>query len=234
MRLPGTSLDPNGPVAFWGYSQGGGAVASAAELASNYAPELHTVGTYAGAPVADLKELLPYTDGSALVGVVGYTINGAIAAYPEYADAIRSKLTPRGLAMLDSVARQCVGQTIIDFAFRHLQPYFSEDVWQTMNEEPFSSLLDLQKLGRYKPNAPVLIDSNRYDPLVPWTAANQLGRDWCAQGADVEFRTNEEPPFLNKLVVNHALPMLVDGEPAMQWIAGRFNGQPSTPNCGEF
>jgi triacylglycerol lipase len=184
--------------------------------------------------VADLKELLPYTDGSALVGVVGYAINSAIAAYPEYADAIRSKLTPRGQDMLASVARQCVGQTLIDFAFRHLQPYFNEDVWQTINEEPFSSLLDLQKLGRYKPNAPVLIDSNRYDPLVPWTAANQLGRDWCAQGADVEFRTNEEPPFLNKLVVNHGLPMLVDGEPAMQWIAGRFNGQPSTPNCGEF
>jgi len=59
----------------------------------------------------------------------------------------------------------------------------------------------------------VVIDSNRYDPLVPWTAANQLGRDWCTQGADVEMRTNEEPPFLNKLVINHALPMLVDGEP---------------------
>jgi len=63
---------------------------------------------------------------------------------------------------------------------------------------------------------------------VPWTAANQFGRDWCALGADVEFHTNEEPPFLNKLVVNHALPMFVDGEPAMQWIAGRFNGQPTT------
>ena len=33
MRLPGTSLDPHGPVAFWGYSQGGGAAASAAGLA---------------------------------------------------------------------------------------------------------------------------------------------------------------------------------------------------------
>ncbi|EUA53975.1 secretory lipase family protein [Mycobacterium intracellulare 1956] len=48
MRLPGTSLDPHGPVAFWGYSQGGGATASAAELASQYAPDLHIVGTYAG------------------------------------------------------------------------------------------------------------------------------------------------------------------------------------------
>ena len=33
----------------------GGAAASAAELASSYAPELHVVGTYAGAPVADVR-----------------------------------------------------------------------------------------------------------------------------------------------------------------------------------
>jgi Secretory lipase len=234
MRLPGTSLDPHGPVAFWGYSQGGGATASAAELAPSYAPELHVVGTYAGAPPANLKEIMPYLDGSVLVGVIGYLLNGLIGAYPEAADAIRSKLTPRGQAMLESTSRQCVAQTQLDFAFRHLQPYFNEDLNQLANEEPFSSLLDLQRIGRYKPNAPVLIDSNRYDPVVPWTAANQLGRDWCAQGADVEFRTNEEPPFLNKTGTNHILTALVDGEPAMQWIAARFNGLPTTPNCGEF
>lgn len=233
-KLPGTSLDPDGPVAFWGYSQGGGAAASAAELASSYAPELHVVGTYAGAPVADLKELFPYTDGSALVGVVGYALNGEIYAYPEFADLIRSKLTQRGKDMLESVSRQCVGQTIVDFMFRHLQPYFTEDINVLIEEEPFKSLFEMQKLGKYKPNAPVLINSNRYDPLVPWTAANQLGRDWCDKGADVEFRTNEEPPFLNKLVINHALPMLVDGEPAMQWIAARFNGEPTAPNCGTY
>jgi triacylglycerol lipase len=232
--LPGTSLDPHGPVALWGYSQGGGAVASAAEMAPGYAPELHIVGTYAGAPVADLKETMPYLDGSALVGLVGYVINSVNAAYPEYADAVMDTLTPRGRQMVDSTSRQCVGQTIVDFAFRHLQPYFNTDVGELVNQEPFNTLFELQKLGRYKPNAPVLINSNRYDPLVPWTAANQLGRDWCAQGADVEFRTNEEPPFLNKLVVNHALPMLVDGEPAMQWIAARFIGEPTAPNCGEF
>jgi hypothetical protein len=44
----------------------------------------------------------------------------------------------------------------------------------------------------------------------------------------------EEPPFLNKAIVNHALPMLVDGERGMQWIADRFNGLPTTPNCGQF
>jgi triacylglycerol lipase len=222
-------------VAFWGYSQGGGATASAAELASMYAPELHVVGTYAGAPPANLKEILPYLNRSILVGVVGYLLNGLIGAYPEAADAIRSKLTPRGAAMLESTSRQCVAQTQLDFAYRSVQGYFNEDVSQLASEEPFSALLDLQRIGRYKPNAPVLIDSNRYDPVVPWSGAHQLGRDWCAQGADVEFRTNEEPPFLGKLTAtNHILTALVDGEPAMQWIAARFNGAPTTPNCGQF
>lgn len=234
MKLPGTSLDPHGPVAFWGYSQGGGAAASAAELASSYAPDLHVVGTYAGAPPADLKELFPYADGSALVGVVGYALNSVIATYPEFEGVIRSKLTPRGVDLLNKVQDQCVAETIAKFMFRHLQPYFNVDIYRAVNEEPFSTLFDMQKIGKYKPNAPVMVLSNRCDPLVPWTAANQLGRDWCEKGADVQFWTNEEPPFLNKLVINHALPMLVDGERGMQWIADRFNGLPTTPNCGEF
>ena len=234
MRLSDTSLDPHGPVAFWGYSQGFGAAASAAELAPSYAPDLHVVGTYAGAPPADLKELFPYADGSALVGVVGYAINSVITAYPEFEEAIRATLTPRGVDLLNKVQDQCIAETITKFMFRHLQPYFNQDINQLVNEEPFSSLFDMQRIGTLKPNAPVMILSNRYDPLVPWIGANQLGRDWCGQGADVQFWTNEEPPFLNKLVVNHALPMLVDGERAMQWIADRFNGLPTTPNCGEF
>jgi Secretory lipase len=234
LRLPDTSLEPNGPMAFWGYSQGGGAAASAAELASAYAPELDIVGTYAGAPPADLAALFPFADGSALVGVVGYAINSVMATYPEAEAAIRSTLTPRGTDMLTKVADQCVAETISKFMFRHLQPYFNAPIEELVTHQPFKGLLDLQKLGRHRPNAPVLINSNRFDPLVPYAPVVQLGRDWCAQGADVEFRTNEQPPFLNKAVVNHALPMLVDGEPAMQWIAARFNGVPTTPNCGQF
>ena len=169
-----------------------------------------------------------------MVGVVGYALNSVIAMYPEHEAAIRATLTPRGEDFLFKVADQCIAETIFNFMFRHLRPYFNEDIFELVHQEPFKSLFDDQRIGRYKPNAPVLIVSNRYDPLVPWTGANQLGRDWCAQGADVQFSTNEEPPFLNKLVVNHALPMVVDGERAMQWIADRFNGLPTTPNCGQF
>ncbi len=234
MQLPDTSLDHHGPVAFWGYSQGGGAAASAAELAASYAPDVHVVGSYAGAPPADLKLMFPYADGNALVGVVGYALNSIMAAYPEHADEVRALLTPRGEDMVNKTAEQCVPETIFNFMFRHLGPYLNRDIDDIVNSEPFSTMFAEQRIGTLRPNAPVLINSNHFDPLVPWIGANQLGRDWCAQGADVEFRTNEEPPFLNKTSTNHALPMFVDGEPAMQWIAARFNGEPSTPNCGEF
>nr|WP_245839797.1 lipase family protein [Mycobacterium aquaticum] len=233
-RLPGTSLTPDGPVALWGYSQGGGASAAAVESAPGYAPELHLVGAYAGAPPADLPELLPYVDGSILVGAVGYLINGAIAAYPEAADAIHDKLTPQGEDLLAKTKDQCVVETALTFGFHHLRSYFNGDPYEVIANEPFKSLLDLQRIGRLKPTAPVFIDSNHFDPLVPWTGANQLGRDWCAQGADVEFWTNDQPPFLNKLAVNHALAYFMDGERGMQWIADRFNGVPTTPNCGQF
>jgi secretory lipase len=234
MRLPGTSLDSHGPVAFWGYSQGGGASASAVELAPTYAPDLDVVGAWAGAPPADSSDVLPFADGSILVGAIGYVLNGIIAAYPEAEAPIRESLTPRGADMLDKTKDQCILQTLADFGFRHLQPYFNVPLDELGQQEPLKSIFADQRIGRYRPTAPVFIDQNRFDGVVPWVPAHQLALDWCAQGADVQFFTNEEPPFLNKLAVNHGLTELVDGERGLQWVADRFNGLPTTPNCGEI
>src|SRR4029077_17685471 len=101
MKLPDTSLDPHGPVAFWGWDSGGQASGSAAELAPIYAPELNVVGAWAGAPPADLQLLLRYADGNLLGGSVGPVLHGIAAAYPASEDAIRSVLTDRGLHMYD-------------------------------------------------------------------------------------------------------------------------------------
>jgi len=234
MRLPGTSLDPHGPVATFGYSQGGGASAAAAELAAGYAPELHLVGSTAGAPPADLEEQIPFSDGSVIVGVIGYALNSVIATYPEYADSLRATLTPMGQKLLDDTQNQCIAETAMRFRFKHLQDFFVGDVAEVTANPLFHALFHAQRIGNYKPEAPVFVFSNRYDPLVPWAPAAQMARDWCAQGADVQFWTNEQPPLFNKLAVNHALPFLVDGERVMQWLADRFNGLPTTPNCGQF
>lgn len=232
--LPDTSLEPAGPVAFYGYSQGGGASAAAVELAPQYAPELQVVGAYVGSPPADLSLMAPYLDGSVLVGVLGYLVNGAIQAYPEAAEPIRGALTVYGQDLLNRAAEQCVGETALTFGFHQIEEYFVADPIALLGREPLRSILADQRIGRLRPSAPVLIDHNRWDPLVPYEGGRQLALDWCAQGADVDFWTNEQPPFLNKLVVNHALTMWVEGERAMQWIADRFNGMPTTPNCGRI
>ncbi|MGI9126390.1 MAG: lipase family protein [Mycobacterium sp.] len=233
-RLPNTSLNPDGPVAFWGYSQGGGASASAVELAPVYAPEMNVVGAFVGAPPADLSLLTPFLDGSALVGVLGYVLNSVLTAYPEHAEEIHKTLTIYGEDLLAKTREQCVPETLFNFGFHHVSEYFIADPVMLLQREPFKTILDEQRIGRLRPNAPVFLDHNRFDPLVPYGGGHQLALDWCAQGADVQMWTNEEPPFLNKLVINHALPMFVDGERGMQWIADRFNGLPTTPNCGQF
>jgi hypothetical protein len=234
MRLPGTSLNPHGPVAFWGFSQGGGASASAAELAPTYAPDLDVVGAWANAPPADLSAALPFADGSVAVGLMGYLLNGLIAAYPDAEPAIRGSLTPQGEDLLNRTQDQCATEMVLTFAFHHLQEYFSTDPYELVAQEPLKSLLAEQKLGRYRPSAPVFIDQNRWDPVAAWVPSHQLALDWCAKGADIEFWTNEEPPFLNKTGNNHYLTYLVDGERGLQWIADRFNGLPTTPNCGDI
>nr|WP_306307300.1 lipase family protein [Nocardia takedensis] len=64
-------VDADAPVVFWGYSQGGGATAAAAEMQPTYAPELNLKGTWAGGPVADLAAILERIDGALIGGVVG-------------------------------------------------------------------------------------------------------------------------------------------------------------------
>lgn len=234
LQLPDTGLDPDGPVALYGYSQGGAASGAAAELAPSYAPDLHIVGTYAGAPPADLSGLLPSLDGSVTAGILGYVLNSAAASYPEFADTIHQALTADGKDLLAKTQNQCLAETMANYAFRHVQRYFAVDIAAAATQEPFKSLFDQQRIGRLKPDAPVLIVSNRYDPLVPFVPANQLGRDWCAQGADVEFFTNEQPPLFNKLILNHAFPIVVDAPRALRWLADRFAELPTTSNCGQF
>jgi triacylglycerol lipase len=234
MKLPGTSLDPHGPVAFWGYASGGQASLSAAELASTYGPELNVVGTFADAPVTDIVETIPGIDGNFFAVLAGYLLRGIFASYPETELPIRDTLTPRGLQMLDWSGHTCFLQGGVDYAFRHLEFWFNTDLNALVSNDPFKSLLAAQRVGNIKPTGPVYISHNRWDPLVPYQAARKTAADWCAMGADVQFWTNEEPPLFNKLDINNLLPLYVDGERSMAWVADRFNGVPTTPNCAEM
>ncbi|OBJ83318.1 triacylglycerol lipase [Mycobacterium sp. 1245852.3] len=233
-KLPGTSLDPHGPVAFWGWASGGQASLAAAELVSSYAPELNVAGTYANAPLTNVAEAIPGVDGNFLAVLTGYLLRGIQAAYPPTEQPIWDALTPRGVQMLDWSGHTCLVQGGVDYAFRHIQFWFKDDPNQIFSTDPFKSILAAQRVGNLKPKGPVYISHNRWDPLAPYTSARDTATDWCKKGADVQLWTNEQPPLFNKLDINILLPQFVDGERSMAWLTDRFNGVPTTPNCAEL
>lgn len=233
-KLPGTSLDPHGPVAFWGWASGGQASLSAAELAPTYAPELNVVGTYANAPLTNVVEAIPSVDGNFLAVLAGYLLRGIQASYPETEQAIWDALTPRGVQMLDWSGHTCLVQGGVDYAFRQLEFWFKDDLNAIASSEPLKTIFASQRVGNIKPKGPVYISHNRWDPLAPYTAAHDSARDWCRLGADVELWTNDQPPLLNKMDINILLPQFVDGERSMAWVGDRFNGVSTNSNCSEI
>lgn len=224
-RLPGSDVGKGNPVGLWGYSQGGGAAAAAAESADSYAPEVNVSGTYAGAPPADLAATLKTIDGTVLTGAIGYALNGFAARYPKIRPLVRRETSAKGKRMLSDVAKQCVGATAASTGFHKTSEY-------TRSGEPLSTVLDRhpiaqrilaeQKIGKRKPNAPVMLASNKHDDLVPYAQVAQLAKDWKTKGAPVRLESQPLPPLFPGTGVGHVAPYLVASPVAMHWMAKRF------------
>lgn len=184
------------PLLLWGYSQGGGATASAAELHPTYAPELDLRGVWAGAPVADLDETLQVADGGLIGGVTAWAVNGMVDRYPEMQPLLDRALTDEGAALLESSRTKCIGDVIFKAPFVHTSEYTvdgrSLGEWIHEDQTALNILRD-QRIGRHTPEVPVLVTGAPHDDTVPYGQARRLAEDWCAAGADVTFRTTHMP-----------------------------------------
>lgn len=225
------------PLGFWGYSQGGGAAASAAEMLSTYAPELNLKGTWAGAPTADLSAIVQQIDGNLIGGAIGFAINGFQARYPELSADIDAIVTPAGQALLGELEHECITDVIVRHPFMR-----TSDL--TIDHRPLSDhvrelpeaarIFEQQRIGDLRPTSPVLITSGINDDTIPYSQARQLAVDWCSKGATVTFRTNELPPIASGTTfANHFGPELIDGfgtNSAISYLVDRFADKPIS-NC---
>lgn len=232
-NLAGTGSDT--PVVFWGYSQGGGAVAAAAELLPTYAPDVNLKGTWAGGPTADLGAVLAQVDGALIGGAIGFAINGLVARYPELNAAVDRIASPAGKAMLKTLSTECIGDVIFKQPFLKTTTLTNDhrSLLDHLNEEPSAlRALDDQRIGRLKPTTPVLITSGRNDDTVPYGQARRLATDWCDKGATVTFRTNELPPILPSTTIpGHFGPELIDAyspNGAIGYLVDRLNDKPTS------
>ncbi|MFF4968706.1 lipase family protein [Streptomyces sp. NPDC001037] len=232
-NLPGTSVTAASPVGLYGYSQGGGATASAAELQPAYAPDVTLAGTYSGAPPADLTAVTKAIDGSDLAGALAWAVNGFLQADPALRPIADKHLDAAGKAALQDLSTMCVGDAILSYNSAHSTAWTTDgsSLSDVIAAEPaLRDFLDRQRIGRAKPAGPVRVATGVNDDLVPHAQARALAVDWCRKGADVTYAPVVAPP-LGRSLLNHFAPLIADQGDAIDWLTDRLAGKPAGSTC---
>lgn len=214
-------LDPEGPLAVMGYSEGGYAAAWAAQLQPSYAPELELCGVAAGGAAVDLESVCARLDGSLFSFFLTYGALGYAAAYPEL--DLEGHLTAGGRGAVAALRETTVIQ-----ALRHGPRFARAARFSDPNllELPaWRARIEQNRLGQLAPAAPVLLHHARWDRLVPLAQAQRLVERWSALGADVTLRVT--PGGFDHLSGGAA------GAPvALDWLAARLGVLRGAPRPG--
>ncbi|MEU6421948.1 alpha/beta fold hydrolase [Streptomyces spiralis] len=232
-EVRGASVAAASPVGLFGYSQGGGATAAAAELQPSYAPDVALAGTYSGAPPADLTEVTKAIDGSELAGAIGWSLNGFLQTDPDLRPIADAHLNAAGKAALKDLSTMCVGDAILHYGYARSTRWTTDgrSVSDIIRSTPaLRDFLDTQRIGRLKPAGPVRLATGTSDNLVPHAQARQLAVDWCRKGADVTYQPVVLPNVISPLL-NHFAPLLADQGAAVSWLTDRLAGKPAQANC---
>ncbi|MDT0185236.1 lipase family protein [Microbacterium sp. ARD31] len=220
-RLEGTGLSAASPVGLMGYSQGGGAAASAVELAPTYAPELRLRGAVVGAVPADLARVATNLDGGLFSAFAFFALRGLAASYDL---DLSPYLNTAGRAAMDGVEQDCVFD-LLDHAFTRSQDLSADGrpMSELMEQEPFASIIEAQRIGTVKPTVPVLVTHSALDDTIPYGVGRAMARSWCGKGANVHFSTNLAPAHVGGMVPHVAQ--------ALPFFEARFAGLPQVSNC---
>lgn len=227
-KVKGASVTSGSRVGLYGYSQGGGATASAAELQPSYAPDVELAGTYAGAPPADLTEVVKGIDGSALAGALGWSVSGFVQSDPELEEIAEKNLNAEGKAALKDLSTRCVGDSILSHGFTRSEKWTTsgKPISDLIASEPkLRATLDAQRIGRLKPAGPVRVATGTEDDIVGHEQSRRLAVDWCGKGADVTYKAVRLPNLGDGLLTNHVTPLLVDQGEAISWLTDRVSGE---------
>ncbi|MER7539052.1 lipase family protein [Streptomyces sp. NPDC097704] len=222
-RLRGTQLPAAGPVALYGYSQGGGAAASAAELAPSYAPELQIKGAVVGAAPADLDAVAANLDGSAYGAFFNYSLSGLGASYGidinPYLNFFGKQITN------DLRDNLCTTQALAKYPFLQSRRLTVDGrpLTHRLSYAPWKAIVADQRLGTRKPAVPVLLSHSRLDDVVPHRVGEQLAADWCRLGVTVKFTSNVIPGHIAATAATST-----EGAP---WLADRFAGKAAPSTC---
>jgi Secretory lipase len=224
--LDNPDIPRDGPTAIAGYSQGGGAAASAAELWHDYAPDLDVLGAVCGAVPADLTLLPPILDGSAYFAFLGYALIGLAA---DYRVDLLPILNDRGNEIVAAMEGQCMFESLRRYAFTRSETLTRDgrSIGQVLADEPFATIVAEQELGNGRwPRMDTLVSHSRLDDVVPYECGRALAERWATLGAHVRLSTNYAP--------THAGGALASYGAAFTFLHRRFRGLPTRANTAAY
>ncbi|MFF9100547.1 lipase family protein [Streptomyces rubrogriseus] len=231
--LDSASVTSGSRVGLFGYSQGGGATAAAAELQPSYAPDVQLAGTYAGAPPADLTEVTKAIDGSDLAGALGWSLNGFLQTEPALRPIADRYINEAGQEALKDLSTMCVGDALFGYGGDSSADWTKtgQSISDVIRAEPaLQSFLAEQRIGSTAPGSPVRVATGVSDDLVPHGQARRLAVDWCGKGAKVTY-VPVLLPGVGSGLLNHFAPLLADQGNAIAWLTDRLSGEPAGSNC---
>lgn len=217
-RLPEAGLPADTPVGIVGYSQGGQASSWAAELQGSYAPELKVKGTATGGVPADLLKVADFNNGSYGSGLIFMAAAGQDAAFPEL--KLDSYLNPAGKLLVGAMKDHCVAIDAIAGSFKRISDLTTRN---PLAQPDWQARLNQSRLGRTAPAAPVFQYHALADELIPYSVGSRLRSDWCARGANLEFDTI--------WIGEHVSGVITQSLSVGNWLADRFAGRTTHPNC---
>lgn len=204
---------PEAPVVGVGNSQGGHAMAFAAQLADDYAPELGLAGVYVGHPLAELATLAGPMGSSPIFGQYLLAYAGLLPDNPELADS--GALTDEGVATLDRFEADCGENVVSTLQGQDPATYLTDPATVP---PAFSEVLEANSPGSQVTDIPILlVHGSRAEP-IPQAVSDLYFARMCAAGFTVEYRTPSGSAETANLETE---PYLVD------WMTDRIAGEPA-------
>lgn len=225
-QLTDANLPKNGPVAVFGYSQGGHGAGAAAELQPSYAPELQLIGAYAGSIPSDFRAVVNLIDGGIYAGLMGNFINGLQAAFPE--NNLMEKLNVTGKKFAQDTSEQCVPVVVAPHLLTQSRRFFSDgrSLADHLNDPIWQAPMRAQFLGQSRPSAPLFVAQSIADDVIPFASTRDTAKRWCDLGATVQFSVVPVP--------GHVPAAPVAAAQALLWLGNRVAGIPAPNNCGSY
>ncbi|PKS12523.1 hypothetical protein jhhlp_000730 [Lomentospora prolificans] len=207
----------------WGYSGGSIATGAAAELQTQYAPELDISGTVLGGLVDNISADFENLNKSPIAGTLVAFLLGVTAQYAEAKEYLESRLRPEIKDGFLSVRDISVSDAVKMFAQKDIYSYFKGGV-ADLQAPVLRKVYNAQaKLGfRGVPNMPMFVYKAIGDQFCPIEQTDVTVERWCSGGAEIIYE--------RKTVGEHVSEIENGKLRALEWISSIFDHSYEQPS----